>query len=117
LPFDNLIWYRERTAELFKFKNEMYTPFRERDRIYGYYVMPILHNGALIGRIEPKVDRKARRLTLRNSVVEPVVEINDRTAVAVCRCIRGPMEFTGCRSVMMNKTSRKGLSRAISTAR
>jgi uncharacterized protein YcaQ len=66
-PFDNLIWHRDRTRELFdfEFRNEMYTPIQQRDRVHGYYVMPILHAGALVGRVDVKVERKSRTLLLR----------------------------------------------------
>ena len=61
-PFDNLIADRERTEMLFDFyyRSEIYTPKAKRQ--YGYYVMPILHGDRLIGRIDPKIDRKTNIL-------------------------------------------------------
>ena len=52
-PFDNLIHDRERTAQLFDFdfRLEIYVP-RARRR-HGYFVMPILHEDRLIGRMDP----------------------------------------------------------------
>ena len=56
-PLDNLMWDRSMIEDVFGFKYrwEIYTPIK--DRQYGYYVLPILYNDALIGRIEVKRDR------------------------------------------------------------
>lgn len=61
-PFDNLIADRERTEQLFDFsyRSEIYTPKAKRQ--YGYYVLPILHGERLIGRIDPKIDRRSKTL-------------------------------------------------------
>src|SRR5215211_4166456 len=57
-PFDPVVWDRARTLELFDFeyKIEVYTPAARRR--YGYYSLPILHNGALVGRLDAKAHRK-----------------------------------------------------------
>ena len=57
-PFDPLIWDRRRTLEVFGFdyRLECYTP--EAKRKYGYYALPILHRGELIGRLDAKAHRK-----------------------------------------------------------
>ena len=41
---------------------EMYVPKNKRK--YGYYSMPVLHNGSLVGRIEPKMERNSRSLKI-----------------------------------------------------
>jgi len=64
-PLDNLIWDRKLIKVLFDFdyKWEVYTP--ERDRKFGYYVLPILYGDEFIGRIEPVMDRKNKRLIVK----------------------------------------------------
>ena len=52
-PFDSLIWDRPRTLRLFGFthKFEAYVP--APDRIHGYFVMPVLAGGTIVGRVDP----------------------------------------------------------------
>ena len=65
-PFDSLLWYRERVARLFGFdyRIEVYTPGARR--VHGYYTLPILHDGELIGRVDGKTHRGEQRLEIRH---------------------------------------------------
>ena len=64
-PFDSFLWHRERIERLFGFtyRIEVYTPGPKR--VHGYYTMPILHDGQLIGRVDAKAHRAERRLAVR----------------------------------------------------
>jgi uncharacterized protein YcaQ len=64
-PFDPLVWDRKRALDVFGFdyRIECYTPAHKR--IYGYFTLPILVDDAIIGRVDCKVDRKARVFSIR----------------------------------------------------
>lgn len=61
-PLDPLVYDRARTLRLFGFdyRWEVYTP--EAKRVRGYYALPVLQDGAIVGWVDPKVDRKNGRL-------------------------------------------------------
>ena len=70
-PFDSLLWHRDRVARLFGFEYriEVYTPGPKR--VHGYYSLPILHDGHLIGRLDAKTERAEKRLEVRHAHFEP----------------------------------------------
>ena len=70
-PFDSLLWQRKRAAQLldFVYTIEIYTPARKRR--FGYYVLPILYEGRLVGRIDPKVHRDRGVLEAKSIHLEP----------------------------------------------
>jgi uncharacterized protein YcaQ len=70
-PFDSLLWYRQRAERLFGFdyKIEVYTPGHKR--VHGYYVLPLLHDGQLVGRVDAKVHRQDEWLEVKRIHFEP----------------------------------------------
>ena len=70
-PFDSFLWHRARTAKLFGFDYtiEVYVPGHKR--VHGYYSLPILHDGRLIGRVDAKHHREHRRLEAKHVHFEP----------------------------------------------
>jgi uncharacterized protein YcaQ len=69
-PSDNLLWNRRMISEVFDFNYswEVYKP--PAKRIYGYYVMPILQGTRFIGRLDPKLDRRHKRMLIKSLLLE-----------------------------------------------
>lgn len=91
-PFDPVVWHRKRALELFDFdyRIECYTP--QEKRRYGYFVLPILQRGALIGRTDAKMHRKEGVFEIKGLWLEPGVRLGAQRlrdlTEAVTRCAR-----------------------------
>lgn len=61
-PLDPLVWDRQLLRSLFGFDYvwEVYVPAAKRR--WGYYVLPLLFGDRLVGRIEPRIDRRTGTL-------------------------------------------------------
>ena len=57
-PFDSLIWDRARARQLFDFEFSLECYLPPHKRKYGYYLLPILYRGTLVGRLDAKAHRK-----------------------------------------------------------
>jgi uncharacterized protein len=87
-PFDPIVWDRARASELFGFeyKIEVYTPAARRR--YGYYSLPILHHGALVGRLDAKAHRKQGTFEVKAIHLEPGVPVSDDLVTGVAWTLR-----------------------------
>jgi uncharacterized protein len=77
-PFESLLWFRDRVKRLFGFDDriEVYTPGDRR--VHGYYTLPILHRGHLVGRVDAKAHRAEGRLDVRHVHFEPWLATGSR---------------------------------------
>ncbi|MFZ6753345.1 winged helix-turn-helix domain-containing protein [Undibacterium sp. Dicai25W] len=75
-PFDPVVWDRKRASELFDFKYrlECYTPAEKRQ--YGYFCLPILRHGKLIGRIDAKAHRQTKIMEIKSLHLEPETRVS-----------------------------------------
>jgi hypothetical protein len=98
-PFDNLISDRRRTEQLwgFRFRFEVYVPKSERE--YGCYVMPILHGDRLIGRVDPVMNREAKRLTINAVYAEPKAPKTAEAGHMIANAIEDLGVFLGAKEI------------------
>ena len=95
-PLDPMLWDRKLIEAIwgYQYSWEIYTPVVKRK--YGYYVLPMLCGDRLIGRIEPKADRKAKTLTVQNVWLEPGVRRTKKLSGQIDRAVQRLAKFNGC---------------------
>ncbi len=96
-PFDNLIWFRERTERIFgvRVRLEIYTPAHKRQ--HGYYVLPFLQDETITARVDLKSDRQAGVLRVQAAWREPGA--NGDTAPALAAELRRMAGWLGLSNV------------------
>lgn len=68
-PFDSLVWDRDRTLRVFDFHHRLEAYVPKPKRIHGYFAMPLLAKGKLVGRVDPS--RRDGALVANKATVEP----------------------------------------------
>ncbi len=84
-PFDPLVWDRERASALFGFdyRLECYTPAAKRR--FGYFVLPILNCGRLVGRLDAKAHRSDGVFEVKSLFLEDgIAATSARTHAIAC---------------------------------
>jgi uncharacterized protein YcaQ len=115
-PFDPVVWDRRRALELFGFdyRLECYTPAAKRR--YGYFTLPLLRRGALVGRIDAKAHRRSGVFEVKAAFLEPGVRTSEALlrdlAQALLRCAR----WHGCPEVQVARTEPAELAPRLATA-
>jgi uncharacterized protein YcaQ len=72
-PFDNLMWDRPFLRRLFGFDHLIEVYKREHERLFGYYVLPLLIGDRFAGRADLKADRARGILQIRRFTAEPKI--------------------------------------------
>ena len=105
-PLDPLVWDRRQLRELWSFDYlwEVYVP--ESKRKWGYYVLPIVFGDRFVGRIEPRLDRRAKILNILGIWFESGFEPMDEPGfMAALRDAMGAYaDFVGATKVSWPRT-------------
>lgn len=109
-PFDPVMWDRARALDLFGFtyRIEIYTPAAQRR--YGYFTLPILHRGALVGRLDPKAHRKEGRFEVRAIHLEDGVTITERLISGLASTLRNCADWHSTPEITIGETTPPGLA-------
>ncbi|WP_033219968.1 winged helix-turn-helix domain-containing protein [Kitasatospora phosalacinea] len=101
-PFDSLIWDRPRTERIFGMSHrlEAYTP--KHKRVHGYFAMPLLAAGRLVGRVDPA--REGTTLVARQVSLEA-----PKFVPALAEALREAAEWTGCSGVRVERLADESL--------
>ena len=115
-PFDPVVWDRKRALEMFNFdyRLECYTP--EPKRVYGYFTLPILHRGRLVGRLDAKAHRGDGIFQVKVLYLEPGIRITERLIVDVAAALQRCAAWHGCNSVVIDCCDPRALRVALKSA-
>ncbi|MBP0454293.1 YcaQ family DNA glycosylase [Kitasatospora sp. RG8] len=105
-PFDSLIWDRARTERIFGMAHrlEAYTP--KHKRVHGYFAMPLLAGGRLVGRVDPA--REGRTLVARQVSLDSA-----RHVEALATALREAAAWVGCDAVRVEALQEESLRPAL----
>ncbi|MFE5216636.1 MULTISPECIES: winged helix-turn-helix domain-containing protein [unclassified Streptomyces] len=101
-PFDSLIWERARTERIFGFTHRLEAYVPKPKRVYGYFAMPVLAGGRLVGRVDPA--REGATLVAKQ------VTLDDAKAVpAVAQALIEAAAWVNCTDVRVERVEAPGL--------
>jgi uncharacterized protein YcaQ len=115
-PFDPVVWDRRRALDLFGFdyRLECYTPAEKRR--YGYFTLPLLRRGALVGRVDAKAHRAQGVFELKALVLEPQVRVSDRFVRDIAAAVQRCAVWHGCPQVKITHTNPAGFAAQLQAA-
>lgn len=103
-PFDSLIWDRARARTLFGYEVTFEAYVVPEKRRYGYYSLAILHQGRLVGRLDPKMDRDTGTLIARAVFLEPGVRVDAALVDGIAGALRDLGRFLGAHTITVERS-------------
>ncbi|MEW1722659.1 crosslink repair DNA glycosylase YcaQ family protein [Streptomyces sp. NPDC093109] len=109
-PFDSLIWERARTERIFGLTHRLEAYVPKAKRVHGYFAMPLLSGGRLLGRADPA--REGATLVAKQVSLE-----TPRAVLPMADALREAAEWVGCSDVRVERVDapelREPLARAL----
>ncbi|MFJ5030787.1 winged helix-turn-helix domain-containing protein [Streptomyces sp. NPDC088560] len=97
-PFDSLIWERARTERIFGFTHRLEAYVPKPKRVYGYFAMPVLAGGRLVGRVDPA--REGRTLVAKQVTVDEL-----KAVPAVAQALVEAASWVDCTDVRVERVA------------
>jgi uncharacterized protein YcaQ len=115
-PFDPVVWDRERVSAMFDFdyRLECYTP--EAKRVHGYFVLPILCCGQLIGRLDAKAHRSRGIFEVKSLLAQPGCAWSAAQVQAVAHAMAQCAHWHGTPEITLQGTEPAKLAAALRRA-
>jgi uncharacterized protein len=108
-PFDSLIWDRKRTKRMFGFDHSLEAYVPQAKRVHGYYAMPLLAGGKLVGRVDP--GRAGKTLIARQLTLD-----TPRAAEPMARALRAAANWVACDNIKLERVEPAGLESRLRSA-
>ncbi|MEU1512111.1 crosslink repair DNA glycosylase YcaQ family protein [Streptomyces sp. NPDC005811] len=108
-PFDSLIWERARTERIFGFTHRLEAYVPKPKRIHGYFAMPVLAGGRLVGRVDPA--REGHTLVARQVSLE-----SPKAVPAVAEALVEAASWVDCMDVRVERVDAPELRDALTQA-
>jgi uncharacterized protein len=112
-PFDPLVWDRARALEMFGFdyRLECYTPAPKRR--FGYFVLPILRRGELVGRVDVKAHRREGTFEVKALYLERPDRVDDTLFADIAGALREAADWHGTPDIVIGRTEPRALRRRL----
>jgi uncharacterized protein YcaQ len=112
-PFDPVVWDRERALAMFAFdyRLECYLPAPRRR--YGYFALPVLRRGELVGRLDAKAHRADGVFEVKTLHLEPGRRASEALLRDLARAIAACAAWHGLAEVRIRATTPAGARRAL----
>ncbi|MFZ6816981.1 winged helix-turn-helix domain-containing protein [Undibacterium sp. Ji22W] len=112
-PFDPVVWDRKRALEFFDFdyRLECYTP--EAKRQYGYFTLPILRRGKLIGRVDAKAHRKEKIMEIKALHLETNIKFSEALTKDLAKTLRAFADWHKTPKVHISRCDHQELKAAL----
>jgi len=115
-PFDPVVWHRERASAMFAFDYTIECYLPEHKRRYGYFVLPILHRGRLVGRLDAKAHRAGGEFEIKAIFLEPGTDPDDVLVAAVASAIQRVADWHGTPKVSVRRGEPKAFAARLRAA-